>query len=425
MKNKIITVVITVSSIVFFSSCGENEIKEENTSNKNTVTIAYYDSSDSYSSQTVNNTLNRLINEFNNLDTGITAEKKVYESDDKLYMDISSGKIPDIIFDNGFIDTTTLYRKGVLCNLYENPNFDKNEYVSSVIDSMEIDGCLYSIPYSFTIESAMVKDKLWGNDNDTSFKHIMKKAQETSCSIPIDLTLDTYSFTSYVTSNFINLKDGKCNFTDGKFEEFLKYIKNCASTVNNLSNEEIYEKFKSDDVLVITSGFAGFDQIDYIENDIHDKIKYIGFPSDNENYHIAIPSCTFSLTNDSTNKDNAFKFILFATSYDAYIYKEQDAEMLAGDSSGFSINKKVLEFAKEDSIEMNLYKLEEEQKKENNEEILSQINSVNVVANKSYDVIGNILSEELSAYFNNQKDEKTVCENIQNRLSVYFSEQYN
>lgn len=319
-----------------------------------------------------------------------------------------------------------LYAKGALCDLYEfidnDSDISRDTYVNSVIKSMEVNGKLYEIPYDFYVESAIVKEKLWGDDYDTSFEHIIEKSKLLGCIIPYDLYVDSYAFTSYIISEYVDFADNSCSFDDGKFEEYIKFMKQYYIEIQNSSDDELYDKMKNDELLVMSNGFSGFNQIEYLENKISDKVKFIGFPSEIENYHIAIPRTSFSILTNSQNAEGAFDFIKCSTSYRAYIDKIGSVETVTHNQA-LPINQSALNFRYNKSIEDNVYGIDEKTKRIYCDEIMKQINSINGSGNMTCKPIANILSEEITSYFNGDKEPNEVCSIIQSRVSIYLSEQ--
>lgn len=420
MKHKFFGIIICTAAALILSSCGKSENKISEDGRK--ILVLARSEENNYSRETID----KLIGDFNGSNGEYYIQEQVYQSCDNLFTDIAAGKQPDLIYIGDWVDISALYNQEMLCDLYtlidSDSDISRDIYVESVLKAMETNGSLYRMPYDFTVESALAKEELWGADKDTSVENIIKKAEELGCDIPFDFTADSYSFLSYITSEYVDLSNGSCCFDDGRFEEFITFMKQYYNVIKNCSDEELYEKFKRNELLVMSSGFAGFDQIDYIEHDVSDRVKYIGFPSNSENYHIAVPQISFSIFSASEDRLGAFEFIKYCTSYEAYIEKVDGFDVISSKIC-FPVNKEALEFCYNRSIELNLYDLDEDLKREHNDEIMAQINSVNGAGTQEGAVIGKVISEELSSYFDGNKSAGEVCSLIQNRLSIYFEEQ--
>lgn len=369
----------------------------------------------------------RLIGEFNGKSKDYCIEEHIYESEDKLLIEISAGNQPDIICLGDWIDAAPLYNKGMLCDMYGfidgDPDISRGDYVEPVLKALETDGKLYQMPFDFSISSAFVKKSVWGDDKDTSFEHIVEVAEKNGCKIPFGFTIDSYEFMPYISSNFIDFKTGTCNFTDGRFEKFLVFMKQSEDEMAKCdTNEKFSDLFKYNEMLVMPSGMSGFTQLNYLESEYGEEIKFIGFPSETENYHIVIPAVSFAIFEDAKQPHGAFEFIKFCTSRDIY-----NSEM--GGSKGgtcLPINKAALEDCYNSELESEkLFRpnIDEEQIRQNFDEIMEQINSVNGASSPLGNIIFPILSEECQQYFNGDKTAAEVCEIIQNRLNTYFNEQ--
>ncbi|MDE7290155.1 MAG: extracellular solute-binding protein [Oscillospiraceae bacterium] len=418
MKRLALCMAIFMTAILMTSCKGGEEIPESTEAGgRQTIILARSDTEDFN-----RDIVDRLIIGFNNTSEDYYIKEQLYNSGDNLSMDIYAGKQIDLLCLGDWIDITPLYSKELLCDLYgfidSDTEISRGDYVEPVLTALETNGKLYQMPYDFSVESAIARADLWGDDNVMTFEHIIEVSEEKGCKIPFDFTFDSYNFIPYVSSNFIDFETGTCNFTDGKFEEFLGFMKQYTVKTADIDREELYNMFINGEVLLIDCGFAYFDQIDYLESDAGRKIKFVGFPSETKNYHLAVPETAFAIFSQSKKQQDAFEFIKYCTSYKAYV---DESGAISG--GALSINKKALEFYSERSVERNSYKLDEEQKRQNNEEIMRQIYSVNGSGTRSGGIVAAVLSEETQLYFKGEKSAAEVCEIIQNRLSTYFNEQ--
>lgn len=365
----------------------------------------------------------RLITGFNSTNADYYIQEQLYESSDNLSVDIYAGKTIDLLCLGTWIDPVPLYNKGLLCDLNgfidNDTEVSRSDYVESVLTALEINGKLYQMPYDYTVESAIVRADLWGDDTDTSFEHIIEVSERNGCTVPFDFNFDSYGFIPYITSEYIDYSTGTCNFNDGRFEEFLGFMKQYTDITSKIDGDELYNMFKRGEMLLTDGGFSGFNQIDYLEHEVGTKIKFVGFPSETENYHIVLPKTSFAIFSQSEKQADAFEFVKYYTSYDSYVSKETGSSL----GGWLSINKKALEHFCERSIEENSYDLDEEQKRQNNEEIMRQINTVNGAGMRGGNIVAAVLSEETQLYFSGEKSAAEVCEIIQNRLNTYFNEQ--
>lgn len=420
MKLLALCTAIFMSAILLTSCKGGNDDIPENTEvdGKQTLILARpaeY-TNDFYG------TADRLVAEFNSKNIEYYIQEQLYESGDNLSVDIYAGKSIDLLYLGDWIDPSPLYGKELPCDLYgfidNDTEVSRSDYVESVLTALEVNGRLYQMPYDYTVESAVMKAKFRDGSEDMSFEHIIELAEKNGCKVPFDFSLDSYGFIPYITSQYVDYSKSECSFNDGRFEEFLEFIQPYVKVLADMDWEEIYQMFINDEMLLMDGGFASFVQLDYLESEVGEELKFVGYPSETPNYHIAVPSTSFAIFSQSKKQEGAFEFIKYYTSYGANINE-------SGRSKGglIPINRAALEKHAETHMELNLYKLDEEQVKQNVEETLRQINSVNGSGSRSGDVAAAVISEELQLYFKGDKSAAEVCEIIQNRLSTYFNEQ--
>lgn len=419
---KKIIIIYTALSVIMFSSC---ESKDENTTDeKGREHIVIACSTEEGLSYDYNERIDVLVNRYNGAAEKFYIEEKKYTSTDNLIMALVGGEHIDIIATDRFMDISPLYVKGVLCDLYEFIDNDdivsRDTYVNSVLKSVEVGGKLYEMPFDFAVLSAIAKEKLWGDDGDNSFEHLTEKAEALGGIIPYDFSVDSFEFTSYLISEYVDFANGSCSFESEDFKEFIKSLKPYYTKLKNLSFEERENKFKNDEILAKPQ-YVGIIQQEIIENNVFDKIKYIGLPSKIENYHVAFPTLSFSIPANSENKEGAFDFIKYSTSYDTYIEKS-GYEIGIPRMTNNPINKAALDTVCTHYSEVNAGG-NPEQIKKYIDETMRQINSINGSGKTICKPISNILSEEMTSYFNGDKDPNEVCRIIQNRVSIYLNEQ--
>ena len=228
MKSKIIFLIIPI--LLLFSSCRADTENTDTENTKETLIMAYpSEVEEFYFNKFQQSESNELIAMFNQKSEDFTIQKQEYESYDKLLMDILSGRSFDLLYVGDWLDMTSMYNKGILCDLNEliasDPEISRDIYVEPVLDALEINGKLYQMPRNFNIESAVVKADNWDNDTDNSIEHLCEKAERLGYELPFDLSPYSFSFPYIVSSEFIDLDNSTCNFTDGRFENLLVIMK--------------------------------------------------------------------------------------------------------------------------------------------------------------------------------------------------------
>lgn len=432
MKFKIIFFLIPI--LIFFSSCQAAEENTDTENSKETLIMAYpSEVEDFYLNKWQQRESNEIIAMFNQENENLIIQKQEYESYDKLLMDILSGRSFDLLYVGDWLDMTSMYNKNILCDLNELIDSDneisRDIYVEPVLDALEANGKLYQMPRNFNIESAVVKADTWDDDPDNSIGHLCEKAERLGYELPFDLSPYSFSFPYIVSSEFIDLDNGTCNFTDGRFEKLLvimkKFTDYYGSEAINYPNGAS-DLFKEDKLMIMSASIAGFEQIKHLTMSSGAKLKHIGLPSEISNYHIAIPIVSFSIFECSENKAGAFEFIKYCTSYNTYVNEDPRPGENVNNIASIPINKAAVEYAAEDSMseKMNLFypNLDDETIKEYRDDVLDQIYSVNGVGNHIGSGIKNILTDEIQYYLSGSKSASEVCEMIQNRVTTYIEE---
>lgn len=398
-------------SLLMLSSCGS---KTENQSLSKTLVIARSENDDSHTDY--------AIGEFKE-ESEYSIEEKRYSSSELLTMALLGGEQIDVIFADENIDVSSFAAKGILADLMQYINED--DYVKSVLDAMKQNGKLYEIPYDFDVESAAAKTKLWNNDADTSFKHILEKSNSLGCKLPFDYTVDSYGFITFIMSKYMDFENKTCSFESDDFKELIEFMKSYYRSVSAMTNEQLYEAFKNDNLLMIATGFSSFDQLDYLEYDVRDEIEFVGFPSEKENFHIAVPRSTYSIVESSKNKTEAAEFVKKCVSFDSYITELPDGSNIVSRSYSLPINSEVLDYFYDQALEQENFDIPDEARKGKADELMRQINTISYAVKVTDSKVRQIISDELSAYFAGSNDSETVCRNIQNRCMIFLDEQYN
>ena len=433
MKKSFIFCIIVLLFII--ASCKKNEDNIDSAEQcKETIILARPASVDDwYFNKYQERKSNEIISAFNSTNDKYLIQERPYETSDKFLLDIISGQQLDLLYVGDWLNIIPLYGKEMLCDIYELIDADsdtsRNEYVVPVLNSLEVNDKLYQMPYDFIIQSAVAKIELWGDDNDNSFEHILEKSEQLGCDMPFDFSVYSYSFIPFISSEFIDFENGICCFDDGRFEEILALMKRYNDIYGNISQNYpngALDLFKENRVLLMSSEFAGFQQLDYITWEAGGRVKYVGFPSDTLNYHIAVPIVSFSIFESSDKKQGAFEFIKYYTSYDSYIYDTSTTNSIAQSTTCIPINKAAVEYLANQSIDeyLDYYNFDKQIRTENRDDILKQIYTVNGANNPVGNIVKDILSEEIQPYLDGRKTADEVCNMIQNRLTIYFEEQW-
>lgn len=424
---KIIISAAVCLTAAMLSSCEKAPQRELDDDGRTILYIARpADEGDSYYAGSLKGEVNRLIYEFNDKNENYVIKDKYYESGEKLLLEIMSGRQPDLLYQSevcGWVSSAPLYGKGLLCDLNEfiDERGIRDRYVLSVLEAMEVDGKLYEMPYEFMFAASLVRAKDWVGDEDVSFEHIIEKSRELGYAVPVDLTFYSESFTHYVCDNFIDYGSGICSFESEGFKEYLAFKKQCYDAAARLAPDgNFYDMFHNGDALMMPMSNAGFWNFEYLTTEyVGEEIKFVGLPSGKENSVTVLPMLYFSVFKGS---EEAYEFIDYATSYEAY----KDENNINTKGVGLPINEEVLRYIAEKYYDQTvpLFDADEKTREAFIRETYSVIRSINGSENRFDSAVNDILNEETEAYLDGTKTLEETCGNIQNRVSLYLSEQY-
>lgn len=180
------------------------------------------------------------INAWNDMGNDFMLELKFYSINfddtsicfDKIQQDALSGSLPDIMeTSNGFFGGLQLDEKGAYSDLYEfidkDETFTRDYFVPNVLECLETDGKLYSLPNRFLVElSDMAKTKFVGSAEDWS----LDKYVDITVNPPVDIEIEYDSKQARLGVagisyyDWVDIESATCHYTD---DSFIKYLNWC------------------------------------------------------------------------------------------------------------------------------------------------------------------------------------------------------
>ncbi|MDE7104291.1 MAG: hypothetical protein K2O36_00250 [Ruminococcus sp.] len=172
---------------------------------------------------------------------------------DEISQDALSGNLPDIMkTDNGSFGNLNLAEKGAFYDLYEfidnDDIFTRDYFVPNVLECLETDGKLYSLPNRFGLDlGKMAKTKFVGNAEEWSFG----KYVDMTINPPIDIEIDYDSkqrrFDMISFTDWIDMKTATCNYTDETFIKFLNWCNEADALESVYPTFEEYENMSDEE----------------------------------------------------------------------------------------------------------------------------------------------------------------------------------
>jgi len=393
------------------------------------------------------------------------------DAQNQLSLDITSGSSPDII-DNNLISSTEYVRKGLLTDLYplmeQDSEIKKEDFLDSVIKSMERDGKLYSMGSHFMVSFLIGNKKQMKDTEGWTFDDV-KKLYETMPKDGVFMKNATRQwFLQSIMKGghmkqYVDWDSKKVNFESENFINLLEFSKNFPDE-KDIEEDDLYDSmYVSDDVeegakdvsytggkdslpMLIKKGKLMLNEVYMSEfENIEEYTKLykscggftiLSYPStDGNNLLPMFPGGAWmSIMESCEDKEGAWQFIREFLTYD---YQKQDY----GLPTRKDVFEKKLEYATatepytdEDGTEVtplhltygyadytvNLGPLTEDE--------VSVIRSVidrmgTLLDDDSRDTdIYQIITEEAKGYFSGDKTAEETAKVIQNRASIYVSE---
>lgn len=434
-----------------------SEIKTKNIIKLANVAISEYDP------------YNELIKKYNSESEDDKIEVVNYRSEliedamRSLDLDIISGNAPDIVLFNSYAPVESFgNRESLFVDMYKlidnDAEINRNDFLDGFLESLETNGKLLQIAQSFGVNSYMIKEKFANGLNSWSLDELEKIYKANS-----ENMLFTYS-SQYldmnymldellVFSRFYDKDTAECRFNSAEFIETMKFLKNnnIGLAPNATRNTEInsgadydINAFRKDEVLVQKTEIYGFSYLrEYQQVYSDENVIFIGFPSEDNINAISMPIGGYGIMANSQNIEGAWDFLkyyLFSEDSNNYYenssnfsglekyYKEQldyfcTSHTYIDSETGEEKNSDEYIYYPPDSsdefVTVELQPFTEKESRRNDEFIRSALKkSVKPDVN-----IQNIVNEETTAYFADERSAEKTAEIIQNRVSIYLSEQ--
>lgn len=407
-----------------------------------------------------------------------SGEQPDLKGDENFAKDMLDGNLPDVIL----LDDTScnfgdvnLYKQNIICDLYDfidnNDDFSRDSFIPNVIKGLEIDGGLYTLPNVFSLSMPYTAKEKFVKDIETwDFNSYMDIVENLPDGVGINYWKDPETFTDtkysrrgcYNWCNWVDFENNTCDFQNDEFIRYLNYC-NGADVIDvepepfdpdSWTDDDHNYHFKMQQTQyrdelalfnnVSLSSYAGYLQLTKGEFG-GEPIRILG-EIGNNNTPVTFEfggANSYSITETSDKKDLAWKFVSSMISDEFY------SEYKSGNGFfGFPITKSGLEIKAEfDSRPQN-------NKFDNNDEFTDYTGYLYPYGNgDNHSKIGyvddeitetvnglieqavpektgiypgedfyNIAYEEFDRFFNGQTTAQQCADAMQNRLSIYLSE---
>ncbi|MCL2719056.1 MAG: ABC transporter substrate-binding protein [Lachnospiraceae bacterium] len=358
-------------------------------------------------------------------------------------IDLTAGYIPDMVFLARNSPNLGYAAKGLFADLNKlmdnDPDFDKNDYLTNIFKLLEANGKLNFGTTSFSITTLMGRVSEWGERLSFTWNEYDAFLEGRPDNIlPIgtapDFAYDGHAITkeeflstmlTQKMGDFVNFETGTCSFENLSFTQLLK--KTDRFPLNREDYTAPMDFHSSNPPLLWLPYFYAFDNMSGFHpqsikaNSFGEEIIYIGVPTDEvvSNGSICNPRDLFAIFESAKEKGGAWEF----AKYLLIDFQETAGAGLMSSLSGFPVKNSALEFLVREAKKKDTYETWGVLPPTDREieRVLELVHSLDYI-NLTDDFIMNIIIEEAYSYFTGQKTPEQVAVVVQNRVSLYLKE---
>ena len=297
-------------------------------SQRDVITVAYDESKTNDTRAKATRNLLNIVSRFNRTSDDYRIKLIPYSSDDvstandKLYRDIISGKMPDMVLFGGSITADPFLKTGAFMDLYKfmdkDETYTRDAFLPCVLEPFEVKGKLPYIVTNFSFETLagltdVIGDKTsWTVDE---FAELVDSLESGQYLMKVDSASDPQyelfkTILPYIVSDYVDYNKEKCDF--GK--EFKKLLETCKrAPVKAVDGYLATENYLDGDVVLgkislgETSGYMDDRFAMFGDKDI----TLIGAPTKKGSGTALMYDLAFSITKDCTFPEGAWEFIKY------------------------------------------------------------------------------------------------------------------
>lgn len=428
--------------LLFLTACGRNE---DNVSEDGRIVLTL-------GTVSANQNLRKQVETYNQNNSEYLIEIKTYgdqavagaDAVSMIQMEIATGEGPDII-DFGYLYSPMATGKGIVEDLSvymeADEDFHEEDYFMNVIDALSGSEKVYVISPQFSIRSFAGRKEDLGDATSWNMQEIMsyfEGNEQDRILFPGDSRKEVFGFLCTGSmGNFVNWTDGTCSFDDGAFKELLLFANQFPDQRIYSENYSVLQQFQSGKALLYPVSITDVYETAKVRTIFGDApVNYIGYPMSGGNGNIVrTGNIVLGINRNSSHKEAAWEFI-------KSFLKEEYQSNIEG---GLPLLKKELEVRlkkaceieyEEDASGQKVEKVKDRIVFEGEEPIdiicinqqdaatlLEIIDHVDTAYATDLDLYSIIL-EEVTGYFEDDREINSVIDIIQNRASIYVSENY-
>lgn len=338
---------------------------------------------------------------------------------DRLCTEIMAGDGPDIFDLSGFsLPLDIPYFEDLYTYIDRDPDFSREDFVPTVLSSVEIGGQLKSIPATFSIETLTVRDTDAEGKSRWTFQEMEEMLEEKggACHL-FPKWLEQKVFLEFVarvsTSSFIDWETKTAAFDTPDFREYLTFcsrLQNRDVTGLTPEEQEVWADYEEWPHLTEPERVQNLIRIGAIRINYGEPFSYIGYPcSTGDGSYFICEELQLAISVNSVEKEAAWQFVRSALKPE---FQQQLAEMW-----NLPVRQDVLIESLNDAVALLDGFTEDEESK-----LLELLSKPHIFLKENQDIIY-ILQDETEQYFHGSASLDQTVMLIQNRVSLYLSEQ--
>ncbi len=402
----------------------------------------------------------KIFNEgFSTIDGGLAYTEEQYEQMEfRLIQDLINHDEIDIIISGSFTNPTkyeSLKRKGAFVDLYEFMETDSEVTKSALNETFlklsENEGKLYSLSPFFSVQTLIGEEQYVGTKENWTFEDFIAgwENMPDNATIANDNTAENVYYNVLRSNNqyFIDTQNAQVHFDSPEYREMLEFCNRFPYNSGQKTDYDYNSPVYVDDLTISGIMDSRYFDDNFKESDFDKAYNYtfVGFPSaDGNGAFLESAGYDFSICASATEDEQkgAWEFIrTFGTEdwqaenaikiYEDYFNGEIIRSVYP--ESGLCVNNNAFDRVAENIINGVYYdgkgtKQGEEYTYDlptwdNVNELKRYIGTINRIENHIDRPLFNILTDEVFSYFAGEKSLDEAVDNIQNRTSIWISEQ--
>lgn len=390
--------------------------------------------------------IQEIIGQFNVSQSGYEVIVQTYESTERLYAEIASGKGPDLI-NTDYIDVEQFIQKNLLVDLQpfleSSTVLDRENLVDSVCRLNTVQDVLVCIPPAFTVDIITGRASDLGIETGWTIEELINYIEANEgATIAEGATIgdSRYSFIHLAThrnlSKYVDWETGEVSFDQGEFEKLLKFAGDYQPLYDDETSYDPVGRIRDGKVLLYDAGIRNVGEFLLQREVFQEEVAYIGYPTEDGSTCYGLRNIYgFGISSNSKAKDGAWAFIEFLAESQkaedviqaAFPTVKSEFEKALEESrvqkSYLDENGKLVERPKygegyPSGIELKAYAATQE-----DTDMLQKLVEGAAYLSGGRGTVDEIVDEEIFSFLNGDKTAEETVRVIQNRVELYVGEQ--